>query len=291
MAAAGTNWKNVNNWHWIEKDCTSWAQSSLKSHLSTLPQLTSVVAIKGDVSVNQRKGRVKQIWDLEVELEFEEDIKVKMLDLMSDQTKEELNLVILSGKTDLKPLREQIWERVERFRKELYETHGKPLLVEAGTENPGAPKVFLPSLDKDGSSGLTNGAIDETLEFMASPQDIFSALTGPERIMVWTRGTARFPAGRFEPGAAFSLYDGNVSGTVRFLDAPLKMTTLDWRLSHWPAGHHSSVSISLEAGPASTKLHLVQRGVPDAEVEPTRENWKRFYWNPIKMAFGYGAFL
>lgn len=290
MTTARTNWKNVNNWHWIEKDCTAWAQSTLKSHLSTLPQLAKVASIKGDVSVNQRKGRVKQIWDLEVELEFEDGTRVKVLDLMSDQAKEDLNLTVVSGKTDVKLLREQVWERVEKFRTELHEVHGKPLLVEAGPEHPGAPKVFLPSLDKDGSSVSTNGTIDETIGFMASPQDIFAALTDPERIAVWTRGTARFPAGRLQPDAAFSLYDGNVSGIIRLLDAPSRIT-LDWRLSHWPADHHSSVSIDVKAGPDSTRLHLVQHGVPDAEVESMRENWKRFYWSPIKMAFGYGAFL
>ena len=283
------NWKNVNNWHWIESDCSAWAHACLRKHLATMPNLKEIKQIKGDVSVNQRKGRVKQIWDLEFELEMQDGSRIRVKDLMSDQTKEEMDM-IEGGQW-----RDAVWERIEAFREEVLEVQGKPLLVgadEQGSEE--LPRVRLSSVVKEEGSSASqrsaNGVVEDSVEFMARPEDLFAALTDIQRMMIWSRGTAKAEGASLHPGMAFSLFDGNVSGIVRALNPPHSMT-LDWRLSHWPPGHHSSVSIRLEARPGGTALRLLQRNVPDADVEGTRMNWRRFYWDPIKMSFGYGTFL
>jgi activator of HSP90 ATPase len=282
-----TNWKNVNNWHWIESDCSTWAHECLKKHLSTLPGLKEIKQVKGDESVNQRKGRVKQIWDLEIELEMQDGSKIRVKDLMSDQSREEMSMI------EGKQWRNHLWEKIEAFRAEVLEVQGKPLLVGVDESAEGSlPKVRLPSIVKDeqGNQSLTNGIIEDSVEFMAKPEDLFSALTDLQRMMIWSRGTARIQGSLMQPGTIFSLFDGNVSGIVRSLNPPYNIV-LDWRLPHWPSGHHSSVNISLESKPDKTVLKLVQRGVPLADVEGTKANWKRFYWDPIKMSFGYGTFL
>lgn len=282
-----TNWKNVNNWHWIESDCSTWAHECLGKHLATLPGLKQIKQIKGDVSVNQRKGRVRQIWDLEIELEMQDGSRIKVNDLMSDQTKEEMSMI------EGKQWRNSLWEKIEAFREEVLEVQGKPLLVGTGEQASDAlPKVRLPPLVKEdsGARASTNGTIEDSVEFLARPDDLFSVLTDPQKMMIWSRGTAKVQGSSLHPGTTFSLFDGNVSGVVRSLNPPYSMT-LDWRLPHWPTGHHSSVNISLEAKPDRTVLKLLQRGVPVADVEGTRTNWKRFYWDPIKVAFGYGTFL
>lgn len=284
---AESNWKNVNNWHWIESDCSTWAHACLKKHLATLPGLKEIKQIKGDVSVNQRKGRVKQIWDLEIELEMRDGSRIKVNDLMSDQTKEEMSMI------EGKQWRNDIWERIEAFRGEVLEVQGKPLLVGVGEHtSDGLPKVRLPSVvnEEPNTQSSTNGIIEDSVEFLAKPEDLFATLTDPQRVMIWSRGTARVQGSWMQPGTTFSLFDGNVSGVVRSLNPSYSMT-LDWRLPHWPTGHHSSVNISLEAKPDKTVLKLLQRGVPVADVEGTKANWKRFYWDPIKMSFGYGTFL
>lgn len=281
------NWKNVNNWHWIESDCSTWAHACLRKHLSTIPGLKEIKQVKGDVSVNQRKGRVKQIWDLEIELEMQDGSRIKVKDLMSDQTREEMSMI------EGKQWRSSLWEKIEAFREEVLEVQGKPLLVDASKQaGGGLPKVCLPSVVKEESSApsSTSGIIEDSVEFLAKPEDLFVTLTDPQGMMIWSRGTAKVQGSTMQPGTTFTLFDGNVSGVVRSLNPPHSMT-LDWRLPHWPAGHHSFVNISLEAKPDKTVLRLLQRGVPVADVEGTKANWKRFYWDPIKMSFGYGTFL
>lgn len=40
-----------------------------------------------------------------------------------------------------------------------------------------------------------------------------------------------------------------------------------------------------------TEVNVVQTGVPQPELENTREGWKRFYWDSMKRTFGFGAIL
>ena len=54
--------KNVNNWHWVEKDCLEWSSSRLKELLSGLVCLDGPITFKitcldsctGDAVINNR---------------------------------------------------------------------------------------------------------------------------------------------------------------------------------------------------------------------------------------------
>ena len=84
------------------------------------------------------------------------------------------------------------------------------------------------------------------------------------------------------------LFSGNVSGTFVELVANKKLVK-SWRLKHWPDGHHSEATILLEQTEKGTKMTLTQTGVPENDVERTKQGWKNFYWNPIKFTFGFGV--
>jgi activator of HSP90 ATPase len=78
QGAHSTNWKNVNNWHWVEKNCLPWAQEYLAGKLTGLQvtrgsltvQIESVASVSGDVDLNQRKGKVITIYDLAINLDW-----------------------------------------------------------------------------------------------------------------------------------------------------------------------------------------------------------------------------
>lgn len=40
-----------------------------------------------------------------------------------------------------------------------------------------------------------------------------------------------------------------------------------------------------------TEVNLVQTGVPASELDVTRDNWDRYYWDSIRKTFGFGAFI
>ena len=301
-----SNWKNVNNWHWIERDCTEWAYTALKRHLiAHIDGLKEVKELKGDASVNQRKGRVKQVWDLSFDLELDTSELFKVTDAMSDTPEEDLE--VSGPKQKLPAIKKQLWKALDAFRAELYEVHGKPLLLECTqhsrvnySEEVGPtvrPKVSMPSLDAPKEAAVNalksdhSGIIEDSFDFAASPQDLFSALTQLDRMMAWSRGSARLINGGHSAvacvGTQFSLFGDAVTGVFRALNGPLSLC-LDWRLREWtPPGYHSSVLISLQHKNGKTTACLKQTGVPMADLEMTRANWRRFYWEPMQQVFGY----
>ena len=52
--------------------------------------------------------------------------------------------------------------------------------------------------------------------------------------------------------------------------------------------HFSKVTIDLQQEPTSTKLTLVQTEVPEAELEQTKQGWKRYIFDPAKVILGMG---
>lgn len=72
--APQANWKNVNNWHWVEKNCFPWAEDYLRrvfqnfisSDSEAMVKIKKLDTIDGDVNVNQRKGKLFYFFELKI---------------------------------------------------------------------------------------------------------------------------------------------------------------------------------------------------------------------------------
>lgn len=69
------SWKNVNNWHWIDKNCTAWSHKYIKDTLNSLTAENDSftahdITIEGDVDINQRKGKLLVFYDLNLAFEW-----------------------------------------------------------------------------------------------------------------------------------------------------------------------------------------------------------------------------
>ena len=73
--------RNVNNWHWVDKNCINWTREYFTdllvgiSHETASPNIISVSIsamseLTGDVDLNQRKGKVITIFDFAVNLKW-----------------------------------------------------------------------------------------------------------------------------------------------------------------------------------------------------------------------------
>lgn len=91
-------------------------------------------------------------------------------------------------------------------------------------------------------------------------------------------------------GGDFIYFGGNISGQFKEIVQSKKIVQT-WRYKEWPSGHHSTVTMELEEEEDHTKLKVTQTQVPTAEAERTEQNWKRYYWDSIRTAFGFGSFL
>jgi len=79
-----SNTKNVNQWHWEEKNIAGWAFERLETLIkeSTFPiqagavlRISAVKEIEGDAYLNLRKGKLRVGFDLKCKLEWEGEIK------------------------------------------------------------------------------------------------------------------------------------------------------------------------------------------------------------------------
>lgn len=69
---------NPNNWHWVNKDVSAWAQDYLEKDLVGLSaeedgvsaEIDRVMSMDGDVDVSQRKGKVITLFDVKLKLEW-----------------------------------------------------------------------------------------------------------------------------------------------------------------------------------------------------------------------------
>ena len=126
---------------------------------------------------------------------------------------------------------------------------------------------------------LNTATITDNVEFLASAEDLFDVLTDEAKIGHWTRAPVTFPK---EVGKPFSLFNGNVTGTVEKLERPTCIE-MKWRSHNFPADHYSHVKIELLQATSFTTLKLHQTGVPVGEQDITRQNWKAYYWNALNM--------
>lgn len=129
--------------------------------------------------------------------------------------------------------------------------------------------------------------IEESMK--CTGQELYNALTQKDMIQIFTGGSAKM-ADAAEANGAFELLGGSISG--KFLEVvPFTKIVQEWRLKTWPAGHFSTVTITLKQTKEDTKLTLVQKAVPVKEIESTRQGWHRYYFEAMKRSFGFGAVL
>lgn len=319
----------------IEKDCTNWAHDRIKDIFTSLSiegfdfSVTKITSIQGDVSVNQRKGRVKQLFDLEITFEFSRDGgNVTGTGFVTEFTADYeipsdlvLKLVPKLPEHENQILLKEIGKFAELFKAELYEIHGKPLLLEVTDPNlikneestctleskstidnslisnsaipssSAKSTISKPSTVSTSSSSSSTQVVSSTMTeiedevtFPCPVDQLYLMLTDASRIRAWSRSSASLPQ-LLLPQAPFSLFEGNISGKFITLQFP-NFIEMEWKLKAWAKPSKVTISIRQEDEGFRSILTIKQIGVPNGEAEATKTNWHNYYWNPIKRAFG-----
>ncbi|KAJ3209776.1 hypothetical protein HDU82_000138 [Entophlyctis luteolus] len=323
ITMAGVPIDNVNNWHWVEKNCIPWATEYVSGQVSgisvtvdgTTVTTTEVVGFSGDADINQRKGKLITVYDISFTVkwkattadgtevlgrinvpEFMHDTDVD--ELVTEVTTEEQNSTSQAVRTIvIKSIVPLVQKKLANFSTEMIASNGKDVHISkenmvghpAGTAY--KPKPAVPDTlaqETTTAPSTVKGAVSTitmNVEFVCSASDLFSTLLDPARVQVWTRGPAIIKP---EAGAEVSLFGGNVTGKILEI-VPNKKIVQTWRLKSWPSSHYSTVTLTLEEQRESVTLRLSQTDVPIGEKELTTTNWTGYYFNGIKSAFGYGA--
>lgn len=282
--------------------------------------ITKITGVEGDVSVNQRKGRVKQLFDLEISFEYSASDSTGtgfITEFTADyEDPSDLNLKLTPNHAKKESLLMAVGRVAEEFKKELFEVHGKPLLLQAqesqnqsegananinssespslntseATKQPVVTKVDISAttavVSEKPTKSTVSTAITDEVTFPCPPEQLYLMLTDSVRIRSWSRSPVTLPQ-ILLPQAPFSLFDGNISGKFLTLKSP-NLIEMEWKLKSWSQSSCVSIEISAEEGGNGQKsvLKMKQINVPSGEAEIIKSNWHNYYWSPIKRAFG-----
>ncbi|KAG0211367.1 hypothetical protein BGX28_008025 [Mortierella sp. GBA30] len=311
--------KNVNNWHWVDKNCINWARTYFETELINVSaeangasvKTLSVTSVNGDVDVNQRKGKIITIFDVAINLTFEGTTadgtavtgKIEIPEVAHDTEIDDyvFDVTIDNDSSSKQPVRDLIRKnlapllrkKLQKFAGDLILVHGKDVQVDSDFSKPStpaptstpAPSTPTPSAAKTAAAATVNTTtLEESVEMQASAHDIYDVLLNQAKVIAWTRSNKSTIEAKV--GSKFSLFDGSVTGEIKELIEDKKIVQ-SWRLSSWPAGHYSTVTMDISQSTNSTVIKVKQEGVPIGEQDITRQNWSNYYWAEIKRTFGY----
>lgn len=143
---------NPNNWHWVDKNCFSWAREYFTAKLEKLStgeidgkyaEIGSLSSLEGDCEVSQRKGKVISLFDLNMVLlikghvddqPFEGSITIPEVAFDSDDSDYQFDISIYKETSQLNEVKPLIREKLLPQLREIFQKFGHDLLVAHGSD-------------------------------------------------------------------------------------------------------------------------------------------------------------
>jgi len=118
--------------------------------------------------------------------------------------------------------------------------------------------------------------IRKTVHIKASREEIFTAITNPLTIELWSGYAAVMEA---TPGTPFSMFDGDITGTLLTIEPPSRVE------QEWDFGEQPLPSVALielfEEG-RKTRIELNHSNVPEEAFDNINTGWKEYYFGALK---------
>jgi activator of HSP90 ATPase len=109
----------------------------------------------------------------------------------------------------------------------------------------------------------------------ATPQEIYTALTNPLTIELWTGDAAVMST---EPGSEFAMWEGSIVGkNLEFEEG--KKIVQQWYFDGQPEA--SIVTIKLHPDKKGTSAELRHTNIPDQDYDSFAEGWDSSYFGPL----------
>lgn len=136
----------------------------------------------------------------------------------------------------------------------------------------------------------TNEAIHQEVIFKASRKRVYEALTDAKQFEKVVQLSSAVKSGMVppgkpaeisrEPGGAFALFGGYVSGRQLVL-VPDKLIVQAWRAGSWDPNSYSIAKFALTDQDSHTKLIFDHAGFPNDQAQHLSEGWHVNYWEPL----------
>jgi activator of HSP90 ATPase len=113
----------------------------------------------------------------------------------------------------------------------------------------------------------------------ATPEEIYTALTNPLTIELWTGEPAEMST---EPGSEFSMWDGSIVGKNLEFEQDKKIVQ-QWYFDGQDA--ESIVTIKLFPDKKGTSAELRHTNIPDEAYQDITEGWDESYFGALEEFF------
>ncbi len=119
----------------------------------------------------------------------------------------------------------------------------------------------------------------ESFRINAPPSDIYSALTNPVTIELWSGYPAVMST---VPGSEFSLWDGDITGrNIEFISD--RKVVQEWYFGDQP--DKSVVTLSIQPSRENSIVTVEHTNIPDDDYKDIMEGWREFYIGAIISLF------
>jgi len=116
----------------------------------------------------------------------------------------------------------------------------------------------------------------------AAPEEIYTALTNPLTIELWTGEPAEMST---KPGSEFSMWDGSIVGkNIEFEEN--KKVVQQWYFDGQP--EESIVTIKLHPDKDGTSVELKHTNIPAVDFKDLTEGWDESYFGALAEFFEVG---
>lgn len=316
--------RNVNGWHWEDKDVTVWAQDRLKQLISSNTcsseepspgvAVTSVESVDGDATLYNRKGVLKVLYDLKISGKWasnhtEEDDRTHG-DFHIDLFDEDPDVTV---STDPKSVPNSVFKnsfvstvvpkiqaQCARFAQEMYEgadqsveglTLPKGKTAEVAAKGKITSRTHVSSTSKQtkqsyGSLSKSSAEIVMNEQFTCKPIDWFQAFTHPPRLSAVTRSSALSEPRK---GGVWRVMNGAAEGEYTDLSEASKID-MRWRLKAWgDTVSYGKVAIVLKDDDGKADVTITVSGVPEQKKSETEGFWRIQILQAMRVVMGWGS--
>lgn len=119
----------------------------------------------------------------------------------------------------------------------------------------------------------------KTFIINAEAEDVYSALTNPVTIELWSGYPAKM---EMAEGAEFSMWDGDISGRIIEFEENKKIIE-EWYFGEQEESSVASIYLIRDYG--STQVTVEHTAIPDSDFENISEGWREYIMGAIQRFF------
>ncbi|KAI9019368.1 activator of Hsp90 ATPase [Phycomyces nitens] len=194
-----SNWKNVNNCHWVNKNCVKWAETYFTDKIvgtevtkdKNTVKITALETITGDVDLNQRKGKLITIFDVALtyawkgtladgtevsgkifipEVAHDTDSDDYVFDVTIDEDKPAKHVVRGLIKKELGPV---LSEKLARFSDDLIKQHSSDVYIDPSQLGQAAPpRAAHPGAKEHSATHINTSTTSTTSTSSPAPKTV-----------------------------------------------------------------------------------------------------------------------